>query len=331
MRRLTRCLGIVVLICCVQFVTGEDKPPAIAPSEKAKPQDQKEPQHSDALIAEEVRQRLLTPVTFECDHESLAEVLTHRIAEATSLNFYVDAENIEKSGVAYDELVVSGDFKNTSVRAVLKRILTSAKLAYFCDDTGVCITTPEIHDQRLFARVYDVSELIPESNVVQTPQYSGPTPPDDHPGTPPPPLENSSTHLRRKNGTDATPVKPVQFGQGMGFGPPEFGNPNGHSNWNHALTATSLTVAIKQATGGNVLDSWAVQGNRGTISVLNTGHAKLMVVRQSEAIHAEVEDLLSEVFTHHHMLEKEAPASTATPRNAGLNIVRPHVRIVKHR
>ncbi|MDB5391850.1 MAG: hypothetical protein JWM11_7496 [Planctomycetaceae bacterium] len=348
MRSLACCLGIVVLVCCVQLGTAEDAPPAGAspveapmaetPPVGTPPAAEKSHAHSDhhtdALIAEEVRQSLMKPVTFKCDHAALAEVLANRIAAPSKLDVYMDMAKIEEAGIPFDDLVVTGDFKNTSIRALLTRILPPLKLAYFCDDTGVCITTKDAHDQYLFARVYDVTDLIPASIESGAPVYYG-SPNSPQPFIPNeqsiPPSSGSvsappSTSLSNRNvPVAAIPVKPVQFGGAANPMALDIQFP--HANWNQALTGVSLATAVKQATGANFLDAWSPQGNKGTVSVLNTGHAKLMVVRNSEAIHAEVEDLLAEVYTHHHMLKSDSPKADAAPKTAGPKIVRPQVRV----
>lgn len=309
MRRLACSVGILLLLSWIPFGVAQDPPSVPTPKEKLHNPD--EPA-SEALIAEEVRQRLLQPVTFKCEGASLAEVIANRIAAPSKLDFYFDPQ-VEASGISYGEIVVTGDFRNTSIRSVLHRILAPAKLAYYCDDTGVCITTEQVHNERVFARVYDVSELIPQTRVGNRP--------DEMPHVPQ--TSGQSADL----GPRPSPVKLVQA-EGPNQ-PPADTAPSSveWKDWDQKLTPVAFVAAIKQATGGNASEPWTSEGGKGTISVLDTGVAKLMVVRQTETIHAEIEDLLSEIFTHHHMQNKERPRGPFVPKTA--KAVQPKIRTVK--
>jgi hypothetical protein len=322
MQRWVRSLGLIALLCWT--VSAQAQAPQSAPSapSKDKPHVQGE-QGSDALIAEEVRQRLKSTVTFKSENSSLAEVLSSHIATPSKLDVYFDPQ-IEASGIGIGEIVVTGDFKNTSIRAVLTRILAPAKLAYYCDDTGVCITTMEAHNDRLFSRVYDVTDLIPVPEISKglkdSPYY-------------PPPQNSSSrkpTSIREEQDKpEPTTMKLVQLG-GHGMIEETTVEYRGEDAvWNQKLTAVSLTAAVKQATGGNITDPWSPQGGRGTVCVLDTGRSKLMVVRQTEAVHGEIEDLLSEVFTHHQMQKPDRQEGPTGPKTAKMRIVRPQVRTVQ--
>lgn len=315
MRRLACTVAVLGLLNWIAFGVANDLPSVQTPKEGLQNLD--EP-GSEALIAEEVRQRLLQPVTFKCDGATLPEVIANRIAAPSKLDFYFDPQ-IESSGISYGEIVVSGDFKNTSIRSVLHRILAPAKLAYYCDDTGVCITTEQVHNERVFARVYDVSELIPKKAAGDHPdemefRIPGPSvvPPTTGRISNPPSVKLVQTEGANQPPNDAAP-RPVELG-----------------DWDQKLTPASFIVAIRQATGGNTSESWTSEGGRGTISVLDTGLAKLMVVRQNEAVHAEIEDLLSEIFTHHRMQNRVRPGGAIVPKTANLKAIRPTMRTVKH-
>jgi hypothetical protein len=334
MRNRAYCLGMVLIVCCVQIGSAEDPPAAATPPVADKPKGHGE-QHSDTLTAEEVRHRLLDSLTFTCDHASLSEVLKNQIAVPSKLDIYIDTESIEKASIVFDDLTATGQFKNATIRAILTRILAANKLAYFCDDTGVCITTQEAHDQHFMARVYDVTELVPANEVGHPatyqpgyqlqPFHNGNSAPTDD-SNPSPLTPSSGSNENPLGAPKQTQAKPVQFGGGMPIRIEE-GYSEGIS-WNSPMNANTLTVAIKQATGANAPDAWSQSGKSGTISIINTGHAKLMVVRQSESVHTEIESLLAEIYTHHHMTKPDEPNEKATPHTAKLKVVRPQMRTV---
>jgi hypothetical protein len=334
MRNRAYCLGLVLIVCCVQIGSAEDPPAPATPPVAEKPKGHVD-HHADTLTAEEVRHRLLDSLTFTCDHASLSEVLKNQIAAPSKLDIYIDTESIEKASIAFDELTATGQFKNATIRAILTRILAANKLAYFCDDTGVCVTTQEAHDQHFMARVYDVTELVPANEVGHPATYQpGYQPQPFHNGnsartdelSPPPFTPSSGSNENPLDAPKQTPAKPVQFGGGMPVRiVEEF--PDG-MGWNHSQNANAWVLSIQAATGGNVTDAWSQSGKSGTISIMNTGHAKLMVVRQTEAVHTEIESLLAEIYTHHHMTKPDESNEQAKPHTAKLKIVRPQLRAV---
>jgi len=327
MRVLASGIVSIVLLCGVAVGAADDSRPVAEAQEREQPNEivvlpETEQASDDPLIAEEVRHRLLTTVTFRSEGDPLLEVVKNQIATPANVEIYFNSKMIESASINLDDLTVTGDFRNTTVRSVLTRILAASDLAFYCDDTGVCITTKENHDEWVFARVYDVTDLIREKSTppVRGPYYSSPT------GG----LSGESTNSKSTN-SPALPVRSVQFGGG-GFGG---GLPIQQPTADPCppLTAVALQSTIEQACGTN--ESWHSQSGLGTVSIINTGRTKLMVVRQTEAIHVEVEDLLTAIHSHHHMSEVEEniapPEPVAPPKSAQINVIQPKLQIVKHR
>lgn len=270
-------------------------------------------EEQEPLIAEEVRNRLRKVLSFECEDAALSDVLVNRIAASAGVDLYFDRAALEASAIEMDQFPVTGKFKNNTLHAILARILAPAHLAYVCEDTGIFITTRDIHDQRMFARVYNVSELL-TADAVRQQNYSAPG--------------GLGAVSQRQCRVGQTKV--VQFGGG-GIGNPLQNQPADALDGNAPLTAKGLERAIEQSTGGDNSASWLSSGGAGTISMVHTGQARLMIVRQTEAIHSEIDELLIAIHTHHHHGEMQIAPTDSLPKSASRSTLQPQVRIVNAR
>lgn len=315
MRRVVGILGICVaasvvwgsLLAQTPETTPETKPDAEAQSDE----------HAAPQIAEEIRQRLHEPITLKLDavplEDAVAEILRKRDFE-----YWFDHEKIKEDSIRLETIEVTCDLKHVSIRAALKRILGQAHLGWVCDDAGIRITTKSDQIQTCFPRIYDVGELLESPKV----EVTGPGMPHQEiqlggegAGTIKPPVkapENVKTPVpaATSEGTVCSMLA---------------GSMEAHAK---LTPEANLIHMIQTATGGVPSAPWMeADGEGGTVNLIQTSHAKLLVIRQNELCHAEIENLLNELISHQHAGEEEAEAAPAE-KNASRTIVRPRVRIV---
>lgn len=245
-------------------------------------------------IAEGIRQKLRESVTLELREVTVRDAVQQLLGKR-KIDFFFDETEIKEAGVATDEVQVSCDLHNVSLRAGLKRILLQARLSWVCDDAGILITTPDIANRTLFARVYDVADLmelatvevVPPPSKLQQAQF----------GSGPPAL------LQPGDGGAA------RAGEAPKVAPPQ---------------EKVLMEMIQQTTGGPANGPWMeADGEGGGIHFIQTARVKLLVIRQNEDVHAQVEDLLNELISHHNEFSEEPEEGATPPKNA----VRSRVRV----
>ena len=288
-----RVVGILGICLAVSIYWGD----LLAETPETKPDsthaaEDHDHEHPTAQTAEEVRQRLHEPITLKLDKVPLEDALTEILGKR-NLDFWYDEEHIK---IARDTIEVTCNLRNVSIGAALKRILGQAQLGWVCEDTGIRITSAARQMSILFARIYDVRALL-EKPVVEV----------------------------------AEPAKPHQQVQYICINPSLSGS--GTSGSEKKLTPEETLIhTIFGATGGPPDSPWMeADGEGGTIHLIQTSHAKLLVIRHNEVTHAEIEHLLNELISHQQMGTEEGAAETPAEKTASRNIVRPRVRIVtKH-
>lgn len=319
MRRVVGILGICVaasvlwgnLLAETPEATPEAKPEIAAP-----PADQSTPPQT----AEEIRQRLHESITIKLIKVPLDDALVEILGKR-NFDYWIDAEPISESNIRLDTLEVSCDVKNVSIRALLKRILVPAHLGWVCEDAGIRITSDVGHISSHVVRIYDVAELL------ETPEVEVTTP--------------------------AKPHQEVQFGDGGGIpadaanstppatsvvpgGPAASAVPNVPFLPVQARLAKMspeqrLVIMIQEVAGGPPDAPWMdADGEGGAIHLVQTANAKLLVIRQTEMCHSEIENLLNELISHQHTDAEGAGEEVPAAKNASRSIVRPYPqKIVK--
>lgn len=270
-----------------------------------------------AQIAEEIRQKLHEPVTIDLKDVPLRDAVELLLSQHR-VDFWFDERALKENEINLDDVEVTCNLHNVSLRAALKRILTQAQLSWVCEDAGVRITTAEAMQSKTFARIYEISELLEEAEVeVVMPQ--------------------AATHQTQFGG-GVTP----NVGNGLegmvGIGQPltpEEAKAAAELKAKEASRPENILIqTIQQATGGVPDAPWLeTDGEGGSIHLIKTTNTKLLVIRQTEFAHAEIEDLLNDLLSHHHQYDDEEgeEASATKPKTAVRVIPRKSVRIVTKR
>lgn len=263
-----------------------------------------------AKIPEDFRQKLQEPVDVSFKDLSLMDALKE-LGQKSGIDFWIDTTTLGEEGLNTDQIKLTLDLKQVAVRGVLKRILNPQKLSWVCDETGIMITTQSVAHSTTFARVYDITELLTK-------------PDEENEDTADAMLKHSASrqteHPQRLVSRRIT-VRPIlrQFG-GLTTAPDNSAPPassSGTANPVEADTKNSSELAIQNliatimvSTGGPPHSHWLESdGEGGSIRIISTTNVKLLVIRQNETVHADIEDLLNELLTHHHGLPDEEDAS----------------------
>lgn len=314
MRRVVGTLGICIAACIMWgnlLAQTPETTPDTKPETEAQQDEQGPPQ-----IAEEVRQRLHEPITLKLDRVPLQDALDE-ILRKRNFDYWIEEDQLQEESIALDSIEVTCDLKHVSIRAALKRILGQARLGWICEDAGIRITTKSKQITTFSARIYDVHELLETPEVEVTI----------------PAMPQQEIQFGGGTGAEAKPVeKPVEgataphgevcAGHGGAATPPEKLTPE-----------MTLIRAIQGSVGGPPDAPWMeADGEGGAIYMIQTSRAKLLVVRAHELCHAEVEDLLNDLISHHHAAGDEEAEAPPAEKNASRKIVQPRVRILaKHR
>jgi hypothetical protein len=315
MRRVVGTLGICIA-ASIMWGNLHAQTPETTPETKPETETQQDEQ-GPPQIAEEVRQRLHEPITLKLDRIPLVDAL-NEILRKRNFDYWIEEDQLQEESIALDSIEVTCDLKHVSIRAALKRILGGARLGWICEDAGIRITTKSKQINTFSARIYDVHELL------ETPEVEVTTPAMPH------------QEIQFGSGGTVADAKPVEKpAEGAAA-------PNGYVCAGHGGAATTrekltpemtLIRAIEGSVGGLPDTPWLeADGEGGAIYMVQTSRAKLLVVRAHELCHAEVEDLLNDLISHHHAAGEESEGAAPAEKNASRKIVSPRVRIVaKHR
>lgn len=291
---LSACLLTAAMLGNVFAQEPKSSPPAASESEE----------HPTAQIAEEVRQKLHEPVTIELKDVPVREAVELLLTQQ-KIDFWFDERAIKDIETVLDEVEVTCNLHNVSVRSALKRILTQAQLSWVCEDAGVRITSETKSSTTTFPRIYEIAELLEEPVVEVVPPRS--------------------------------PINTTQYGGGLGGVAPVPLSAEDKAQAEliakeAARPENVLIRTIQESTGGVPNAPWLESdGEGGSIHLIKTTHTKLLVVRQTEQAHAEIEDLLNDLLSHHHQFDEEEAAGPATPKTAVRIRTRSPVKVVAKR
>lgn len=256
--------------------------------------------HSAAQIAEEIRQKLHDPISLQLKDVPIRDAIEQLLTKP-KVDLWFDQELLSEGTL--DGIEITCNMNNVSIRAALKRILSQAKLSWVCEDTGIRITTAEKAIQSPFARVYDIADLIEEPPTVEV------VVPQGIPG-----------QAAQFGGGGVPPSSPLNDGTGQT-----------HADKTASQPRQKLINLIMQLTGGPPNGPWLdADGEGGSVHVFETTLTKLLVIRQTEQVHADIEDLLNELLSHHHQADEDMEAASG-PKNAARVKTRSPAKIVVRR
>jgi hypothetical protein len=293
------------------FAQAPDKtPPAAKGTEE----------HPAAQIAEEIRQKLHDPITLELRDASISDAL-QQILTPHKIDFWFDDLKLKEEERSIEDLQVTCNLHNVSIRAALKRVLSQAQLSWVCEDAGVRITTRTDASTTLFHRIYDISDLLEEPEV----EVVDPAAPQNAVSS-----EDKTEKLANAKSTHV-PALTTQMGGGMGG--MLSGGTGPISDEARAIAERKAKEAsrpenvlmnmILGSTGGPPDCPWVeADGEGGSIHFIKTTQTKLLVIRQNEEAHADIEDLLNELLSHHHQFDEEGTPKTHTAATPPRSLVR---------
>lgn len=114
----------------------------------------------------EIQEKLKTPVLPRYDGTPLAEVV-EQLSQLTEVNIHLDELGLGQEGVRSDEPVTLNLKSEVSLESALNLILEPLHLTYMIKDEVLKITSEELRDGEVFARTYNVADLvIPIPNFV---------------------------------------------------------------------------------------------------------------------------------------------------------------------
>jgi hypothetical protein len=203
------------------------------------------------------------------DHVSMDQVELHSatefFGEQTGLDILIDKPALADEGIKFDSPVTL-KIERTAVEAglALKLILEPLQLGYTIRDNIVVISTAQKLADLLEIRVYNVRDLLvggaDEKLVSQAAVKSG--------------------RAGLASIPSLLPVAAAQIGQGFG---------GGANKGSDAQTGSSQDAAFVEVVVDNVEpETWNEVGGSGSASVYNG----LLVVRQTDAVHAKIVELL---------------------------------------
>lgn len=290
---LSACLLTAAMLGNVFAQEPESSPPTATESEE----------QPTAQIAEEVRQKLHEPVTIDLKDVPIREAIELLLGHH-KIDFWFDERAIKEIETSLDDVEITCNLHNVSVRSALKRVLTQAQLSWICEDAGVRITSETTSANTTFARIYEIAELLEEPIVEVVPPRS--------------------------------PINTTQYGGGLGGVAPAplSAEDKAHAEFiakEAARPEKVLIRTIQESTGGVPNAPWMESdGEGGSIHLIKTANTKLLVIRQTEQAHGEIEDLLNDLLSHHHHFDEEE-SGPATPKTAVRIRTRSPVKVVAKR
>ena len=107
-----------------------------------------------------IQEKLRRRISLNLNDAPLADVV-RQIADELDENVVLDVISLEESGILTDE-PVSGEWENTRIDAILKRIMWDLDLTHFVQDEALKITTIDIANEKLTTRVYSGAGVVYE-------------------------------------------------------------------------------------------------------------------------------------------------------------------------
>lgn len=247
-----------------------------------------------------IEQKLNAPFDFKFENATLRDVIKE-IRTKSGLNITTDDAAIDDEKIVLDEVMVTEEVKDLSLRDGLTILLAKARLSHIVENNVVKITTEKRSKGRMTTKVFHVMEL-----VTPIPEYA------------PAPHHRLDTAIAQGRGTipgamaaaassgGATPFIPqggLQSGQMVsgGQGVPGQGD-NGFGGGNLQNNLQSMPVAMspqraqyadqlkKLITGMIRPHAWQTLGGPGNLEYYDIGGA--LVVNQTADVIREVADLL---------------------------------------
>lgn len=116
----------------------------------------------------EIQRKLRTPVLPRYDSMALAEVV-QSLSELTGVNIYLDPRGLGQEGVRTDTPVSLDLGQEISLESALSLILEPLHLTYMIKNEVLKVTSEQLRDGEIEARVYNVADLVvPIPNFVPT-------------------------------------------------------------------------------------------------------------------------------------------------------------------
>lgn len=248
----------------------------------------RQPGRADASFHSEqemkVYHSLKNPISLHFDNAPITEVMEF-IANTQGINIVVDDAGLAEEGIT-SSTPVSIAVDGIQLRSALNLLLKPLNLHYTIEDEVLQITSRLRQQGDLNVKVYQVADLVvPVSLHAPSTQF--------RPGTG---FENGLQNIPAFNGLSgnglaqipANPVGGLNANNGLGANPLAAAGTNGPAAVNHDFTALSDLITSVVAPG-----SWDEIGGQGSIS--NHDSTLSLVIRQTQAVHQEIEDLLEQL------------------------------------
>jgi hypothetical protein len=131
----------------VRGTLAEQKPAAEPKKKRGKPS-------AEAVILKALKKK----VSVDYIEESLEDVVTD-LQDKCNINIQIDKKALDDVGIRTDTPITKR-LKDISLRSALRLMLHELDLTYMIKDEVLLITTPEVADQLLTTKFYDVADLV---------------------------------------------------------------------------------------------------------------------------------------------------------------------------
>ncbi len=238
----------------------------------------------------QIERSLQRPISLHFDNVPIREVLAH-VATTTGINIVVDDLGLEEEGVMSDTPVTI-HVDGISLKSAMNLMLNGRHLAYLIEDEVLKVTSEIRAQGKLEVRTYPVADLVvPIPNAAPTGPFAG--------------ISGVASAGPNWNGAGnynippAGALQPVGGGQfqvgdqlgGASFNP--WGNPNGAGPMAGAGSAFDFDTLTDLIVSTIEPGSWAETAGGGNIRSFETTLS--LVVRQTQAVHEEIRDLLEQL------------------------------------
>lgn len=241
---------------------------------------------ADARVHSEQEMRvynsLKNPISLHFDNAPLAQVLKF-ISETQGINVVVDEAGLSEEGLT-SSIPVSINLDGITMKSAMNLLLKPLNLDYTIEDEVLKITSKLRQQGDMVASVYQVADLVvPVSIHPPTSKFQ--------PGTG---FGSGFQNIPsfRANGLAQVPANPIgglNPASGLGGNPLASGqgaNGPGATNFDFSALSDLITATIEPG-------SWDELGGDGAIT--NHESTLSLVIRQTQAVHQEIEDLLEQL------------------------------------
>ncbi len=119
----------------------------------------------------EIERRLKTPVMLKYQDTPLSQVMDG-LSALTGINIHLDPRGLSQEGVNSDTQITVNLNKEVSLKSALNLILEPLHLSYVIKDEVLKITSEQLRDGEIYAKIYNVADLVipipnfvPNSNI----------------------------------------------------------------------------------------------------------------------------------------------------------------------